>query len=34
MTTANVMIAADGCVKLIDFGLTKNFGTPEREHST
>ena len=27
------MISADGCVKLIDFGLTKNFGTPERPHS-
>ena len=23
----------DGCVKLIDFGLTKNFGTPTRQHS-
>jgi serine/threonine protein kinase len=27
------MITEDGCVKLIDFGLTKSFGTPERQHT-
>ena len=27
------MISGEGCVKLIDFGLTKCYGTPERQHS-
>lgn len=27
------MMTADGCVKLIDFGLTKGYGTPERQHT-
>ena len=27
------MISGEGCVKLIDFGLTKGYGTPERQHS-
>lgn len=27
------MLSANGCVKLIDFGLTKGYGTPERQHT-
>jgi len=27
-------VAADGTVKLADFGLAKGFGTPEKQHTT
>jgi cyclin-dependent kinase 7 len=27
------MVGLDGSVKLIDFGLSKNYGTPEKKHS-
>lgn len=27
------MLGQDGAVKLIDFGLSKNYGTPEKQHS-